>query len=286
MENPKPSSFLISAVDAACNAAMHLKHSKKAPFTCLILRVERGKETYDIVPVYSPSYEMSVETARQQVAEWHDTLLFYVIVSDGNVTMEGKSSDAIVIEACEVEQRARFQLVRRYTAPGVFSKAKAEEQLTLVRVEPAEKPEVKPPDESRAFITNLAKGDIWILAVGLRGVPVIPNIADPSAFDIIAAHRIDVSKIGDDDSVFPFNCERDGRQILPFFSSEERARHFQVNSGFQVDLSPYQPYSLLAGFVATPENDVFELVLDARSPTERTLTRDERLLLRSLTTAA
>ena len=138
MENPTPSSFLISAVNAACNAAMHLKHSKKLPFTCLVLRVEREKENYDIVPVYSTSYEMSVEAARQQVAEWHDDLLFYVIVSDGYVTMRGKSSDAIVIEACEVEQKVRFQLLRRYTPPGLFSKARAEEQLTTVSVEPDE----------------------------------------------------------------------------------------------------------------------------------------------------
>jgi hypothetical protein len=148
------------------------------------------------------------------------------------------------------------------------------------------KPEPKLSDKSRSFITSLAKGDIWILAVGLRGVPVIPNIADPGAWDIIAAHRIDVAEIGDDDSVFPFNCEREGRQIFPFFSSEERVRHFQCDSGFQIDLSPFQPYCLLAGFVATPENDMLELVLDARSPSERILTRDERLLLRSLTTPA
>ena len=148
------------------------------------------------------------------------------------------------------------------------------------------KPEPKLSDDSRTFITNLAKGEIWILAVGLRGAPVIPNVADPAAWDIIAAHRIDVAEIGDDDAVFPFNCERDGRQIFPFFSSEERARHFQTDSGFQVDLSPFQTYSLLAGFVATPDNDMLELVLDARSPGERMLTRDERLLLRSLTTAA
>jgi hypothetical protein len=148
------------------------------------------------------------------------------------------------------------------------------------------KPEPRLPDDSRTFITNLAKGDIWILAVGLRGVPAIPNIADPAAWDIIAAHRINVAEIGDDDAVFPFNYEREGRQIFPFFSSEERARHFQADSGFQVDLSPFQPYCLLAGFVATPENDMLELVLDARSPAERILTRDERLLLRALTTAA
>lgn len=147
------------------------------------------------------------------------------------------------------------------------------------------KPEPKVSDESRVFITKLAASDIWILAVGLRGAPAIPNATDPAAFDVIAAHRIDVSQVGDDDSVFPFNCERDGRQILPFFSSEERARYFQGNSGFQTDLSPFQPYGLLAGFVASPENDVFDLVLDARSPAERTLTDDERLLLRKVTTA-
>jgi hypothetical protein len=44
-------------------------------------------------------------------------------------------------------------------------------------------------DESRDFITKLAAGDIWILAVGLRCTPAIPSVTDPAAFDIIAAHR-------------------------------------------------------------------------------------------------
>ncbi len=130
----------------------------------------------------------------------------------------------------------------------------------------------------------MAAGDIWILAVGLRGAPAIANVNDPAAFDIIAAHRIDVAEIGDDDSVFPFNYERDGRRALPFFSSAERASQFAAGTGLPTDVTVFQPYRLLAGFVSTPENDMFELVLDARSPAERTLTRDERLLLRSLTT--
>src|SRR5947208_8354418 len=110
-------------------------------------------------------------------------------------------------------------------------------------------------DEARDFITKLATSDIWILAVGLRGTPAIPSITEPAAFDIIAAHRIDVSEIGDDDSVFPFNYERDGRQTLPFFSSEERAKRFAADSGFPTDVTVFQPYSLLTGFVAAPEND-------------------------------
>lgn len=148
------------------------------------------------------------------------------------------------------------------------------------------KPKPNPSDDVRDFITNLATSDIWILAVGLRGTPAIPNINDPAAFEIIAAHRIDVSEIGDDDSVFPFNYERDGKQILPFFSSEERAGSFVANSGFQIDLSVFQPYRLMAGFVATPENEMFELVLDPRSSAERRIGHAERLLLRSLSSAA
>ena len=70
--------------------------------------------------------------------EWHGTLLFYVIVSDANVTMGGKSSDAMLIEACEMEQKVRFQLVRRYAPPGLLSKAKAEKELTLVKTEPVQ----------------------------------------------------------------------------------------------------------------------------------------------------
>ena len=148
------------------------------------------------------------------------------------------------------------------------------------------KPNPKQSDEAHHFITKLATSDIWILAVGLRGTPAIPSITDPAAFDIIAAHRIDVSEIGDDDSVFPFNYEREGRQALPFFSSEERARHFAAEKRFPTNPTVYQPYSLLAGFVATPENDIFDLVLDPCSPAERSLSRDERSLLRSLSTAA
>jgi hypothetical protein len=135
MENSAPSSLMVSLIDAACHAAMQLKDSKKKPFTCLLVRVDRGKNSYDIIPVYAPNYEMSVETARQQAAEWQANSLMFVIVSDGNVTIDDEASDAIVIEALEVEQGVRFQFVRRYTPPGLFSKAKADERLTLVKCE-------------------------------------------------------------------------------------------------------------------------------------------------------
>ncbi len=140
-------------------------------------------------------------------------------------------------------------------------------------------------DDARQFITKLADSDIWILAIGIRGTPAMPSITDPAAFDVIAANRIELSEVGDDDSVFPFNYERDGRQVFPFFSSEERARHFLAHGGLG-DVSLWQPYRLLAGFVATPENDMFELILDTASTSERRLSHDERLLLRSLATAA
>lgn len=138
------------------------------------------------------------------------------------------------------------------------------------------------PEEPRDFITNLAKSEIWILAVGLRGAPSIPNIHDPSALDTFAAHRIDVSEMGDDDSIHPFNYELDGKQVLPFFSSEERAKEFLSSSAIPKDV--FQPCNFIAGFIATPENDMFELVLDPHSPGERKLNRQERLLLRSIST--
>lgn len=141
-------------------------------------------------------------------------------------------------------------------------------------------------DEAREFITRLAKDRIWILAVGLRGTPAITSSTDPAAFDVIAEHRIDVSEVGDDDSVFPFNCERGGRQVLPFFTTEERARQFANATGFPTDVTVFQPFCLKSGFVATPENDMLGLVLDAGSPAERTISHDERLLLRTLSTAA
>jgi hypothetical protein len=137
-------------------------------------------------------------------------------------------------------------------------------------------------DDSRDFITKLASSRIWILAVGLRGTPAIPSNTGPEALDVIAAHRIDVSELGDDDSVFPFNYEHDGKQVLPFFSSEEGAKRFASDSGFLTDFTVFQPYDLRSGFVATRENDVYELVLDPRSSTERRLSRGERLLLRTL----
>jgi hypothetical protein len=141
-------------------------------------------------------------------------------------------------------------------------------------------------DESRDFIAKLATSRVWILAVGIRGTPAIPNAADPEALEIVAAHRIDVSEIGDDDSVFPFNYEQDGKQVLPFFSAEERARRFAFDSRFPTGMTVFQPCDLRAGFVATRENEVYELVLDPRSPTERTLTNGERLLLRLLSKPA
>ncbi len=139
--------------------------------------------------------------------------------------------------------------------------------------------------EDMDFFTKLATSDIWILAVGLRGTPSVPNIANEEAFETLAAHRIDVSEIGDDDSVFPFNYERDGRQFLPFFTSEERARHFAHDSGFLTDLAVFQPCSILAGFVASPENDLFDLILDPRTSAERKISKEVRLLIRSLSTA-
>jgi len=146
------------------------------------------------------------------------------------------------------------------------------------------KPKSSLSDEAREFVAKLAESDIWVLAVGLRGIPAIPSIADPGAFDIIAAHKFDVSEIGDDDSVFPFNYERKGNQALPFFTSEEKARQFAVANKFPTAPVIFQPYCLLSGFVATPDNDFLDLILDPNSPAERSLSRDERLLLRSLTT--
>lgn len=137
-------------------------------------------------------------------------------------------------------------------------------------------------EESSAFITTLAASDIWLLAVGLRGTPQVPSIAGPEAIALIAAHRIDVSDLGDDDSIFPFNYARNGRQALPFFSSEERARRFASDNKFPIDVTIFQPYRLLVGFVATRENETFDLVFDPGSPAERTLTGGERHLLRSL----
>ncbi len=136
--------------------------------------------------------------------------------------------------------------------------------------------------ESRQFITSLANSDIWILAIGLRGTPATPsNLSDPTAIDMLAAHRKELAKLGDEDSVFPFNFNRGGTQVLPFFSSEDRAKQF-LAFGNLGDISAFQPYRLLAGFVTTPENDLFEPVLDPGSSAERTIGTEERLLLREL----
>ncbi len=115
---------------------MQLKRKKSVPFTCLILQVERGKQVYDLVPVYSTSYEVSVEGARQQVVESYPQLFLYVIVCDGAVTRDGVSRDAIVIEACEVGQGVRFEFVRQYSPPSLFAKARADEKLIFIKHEP------------------------------------------------------------------------------------------------------------------------------------------------------
>jgi hypothetical protein len=140
-------------------------------------------------------------------------------------------------------------------------------------------------EESRAFIEKLAPSFIWVLAIGIRGTPTISAVYDSSAWDTVAAHRIELGDIGDDDSVVPFNYKKDGPQTLPFFSSEELAKKYLANKSWG-NISYFQPYRLLAGFVSTPENDLFELLLDPSFPSERKIEREERLLLRSLTTPA
>ena len=140
-------------------------------------------------------------------------------------------------------------------------------------------------DEARLFIESIAAADIWVLAVGIRGTPSIPRIANDRAMDAITDHRIDVSEIGDDDSVFPFNYVERERQLLPFFRSEHRAREFASSLGSSV-VQVFQPLKLLAGFVTSPENDEFDLILDPATPEERRITLAERRLLRSRSVAA
>jgi len=135
--------------------------------------------------------------------------------------------------------------------------------------------------ESREFIEKLAPSFIWVLGIGIRGTPAMPALYGRKAWEVIGANRIELAEVGDDDSVFSFNFEYEGRQILPFFSSAERAREFQSLG----NISKFQPYRLLAGFVATPENEIFDLLLDPGTPAERRLGQEERLLLRSLSTA-
>jgi len=145
------------------------------------------------------------------------------------------------------------------------------------------KPEL--PAEAHDFITKLAASDIWILAIGISGTPHIPPLNDPAALDMIAAHRKELVNLSDDDSVFPFNFQRRGTQFLPFFTSEERAKYFLANSGLG-DISIFHPYCLVAGFVTSPENDIFELLLDPCSSSERKIDPQERALLGLLTNAA
>jgi hypothetical protein len=99
---------------------------------------------------------------------------------------------------------------------------------------------------------------------------------------MIAEYRIDVSEIGDDDSVFPFNYEEGGRHVFPFFGSENSAKHFASTADDPLALSIFQPYALLAGFMTAPENEAFELVFEPRSSLERRISSEERSLLRQM----
>jgi hypothetical protein len=141
-------------------------------------------------------------------------------------------------------------------------------------------------DEARAFITKLAASNIWILAIGLNGIPDIPQGNSSAALEALEPHLKPLAEVGDDDSVFPFNYGEGTTQVMPFFSSEERARHYLGDTGLGVDISLFQPYCLIAEFVALPAQDDVELIFDPRTPFERRITRDERLLLRRLTATA
>ncbi len=136
--------------------------------------------------------------------------------------------------------------------------------------------------ESREFVSSLANSQVWLLAVGLRGTPAAPTyLSEPGAIEAMAAYQKDLADLEDDDSVFPLNFESDGKQILPFFSSEDLATKF-LRAAFKGDPSVFQPYELLAGFVTAPQNDAFELILDMGSSSQRTITNDERRLIRKL----
>jgi len=137
-------------------------------------------------------------------------------------------------------------------------------------------------NEAREFIAKLAASRIWVLAVGIRGCPQIPDPADPSALEIVAAHRIDVSEIGEEDSLFPLNYARDQKRAMPFFSSKERATQFIASMETGAGVAVFQPVRLKAGFLGSPECAAFELIFDPGSTDERTLTEDERLLLRKV----
>jgi len=141
-----------------------------------------------------------------------------------------------------------------------------------------------PSDESRAFIERLAPSFIWILAIGIRGTPEISAVRGPEARSEVAANRIDLADVGEDDSVFPFNYRQDGRQILPFFSSEDCARQFLATKRWG-DTAIFQPYRLLAGFVTAPGNERFDLILDPGLQSERRLTSEQKELLRKITSA-
>jgi len=135
-------------------------------------------------------------------------------------------------------------------------------------------------EESRAFIEKLAPSPIWILAVGIRGTPHLPSNTGPEARGVVAKRRIDLVEVGSKDSVFPFNYREDGRQMLPFFSSEENARAFLATKKSNVGAF-FKPHRLLAGFVTASEK--FDPILDPGLPSERRLLPEERALLRKIT---
>ena len=141
-------------------------------------------------------------------------------------------------------------------------------------------------DEARAFIEKLAPSYIWILAIGIRGPSETSVNYGPGNWEAIADRHIELADVDDDDSVVPFNYRRGGRQMLPFFSSEECARHYLATKSWGNSSVGFQPYRLLAGFVTAPGNETFDLILDPGLPSERRLHPAEKELLRKLTTPA
>lgn len=136
-------------------------------------------------------------------------------------------------------------------------------------------------EDSRIFIEKLAASPIWVLAIGMRGRPDLRGLDGPAKRRVLAAHRIELADVGASDSVIAFNYRQDDRQILPFFSSEDRARDFQaqlMRGGF-----PFQPHRLLAGFVAAPDKEKYDLILDPGSISKRKLLPEEKALLRRIT---
>ena len=154
------------------------------------------------------------------------------------------------------------------------------------RSEPAE-----PPDDALAaaartsaeFVAELARSEVWILALGDNGALDPSEVSERALLDHVERNAKELSEHPTGDRARPYQFPRGGERVQPFFSSLAFAEHYIRNTRWE-QLLAFQTLPVGAAHLATAADYAgCLLVLNPASGSERTLTTEERETLRAQT---